>query len=90
MGIPKRIFGNLLGKKIKILSSKDPTLIGKSGIITYETRNMIEIELDNGRRIFVSKKICIFEIIYDEKTKIILDGNVLVNRFRKLKKLVRG
>ena len=90
MSIPKRLFGNLLGKKIKIIDSRDPTLIGREGIITFETRNMFEIELDDGRRIFIPKKICIFELYYDAKTKIILDGGVLVNRFRKLKKMLRG
>ncbi len=90
MSIPKRLFGNLLGKRIKIIDSKDPSLIGKEGYIAFETRNMLEIELDNGKRIFIPKKICIFELYYDAKTKIILDGSVLVNRFRRLKKMLRG
>lgn len=89
MTIPKRLFGGLIGRRIRIIMSRDPTLVGISGIITYETRNMLEIQLQNGRRIFVQKKICVFEIYYDEKTKIILDGNVLVNRYKRLKKIVR-
>lgn len=88
--IPKRLFGNLLGKKIKIIDSRDPTLIGKEGTITFETKNMLEIELNNGKRIFISKKICIFELYYDAKTKIVLDGSVLVNRFKRLKRILRG
>jgi len=88
--IPKRLLGNILGKKIRIIKSRDPTLMGKLGVITRETKKMLEITLNNdGRRILVPKHICVFEIIFDEKTKIIIDGKILVNRFRKLKKLVK-
>ena len=87
--IPKRLLGNILGKEIKILYSNDKTLVGRRGIITYETRNMLEIQEDNGKRILVPKKICVFQINYNEKTKIIVRGELLVNRVRKLIKLGR-
>ena len=67
MTIPKRLFGRLIGRRIRIIMSRDPTLVGISGIITYETRNMLEIQLQNGQRIFVQKKICVFEIYCDKK-----------------------
>ncbi|MHA1615960.1 MAG: ribonuclease P protein subunit [Candidatus Njordarchaeales archaeon] len=87
--IPKRLFGNILGKRIRIIDSTDEALVGREGIITYETRNMLEIEENNGKRILVPKGNCVFEIYYDEKTKIIVRGELLVNRLRKLIKLGR-
>ncbi|MHA1589652.1 MAG: ribonuclease P component 1 family protein [Candidatus Njordarchaeales archaeon] len=87
--IPKRLLGNILGKKIRILYSNDPSLVGREGIITYETRNMLEIEESSGKRILIPKHVCIFEIYFDEKTKILVRGELLVNRLRKLIKLGR-
>ena len=86
--LPKRLLGALIGRRIRIIYSQDPSLIGRTGKITFETRNTFEIE-ENGKRIIVPKNICVFEIIYDEKTKIVVRGELLVNRFRKLIKLGR-
>mgnify|MGYP000023413945 CR=1 FL=1 len=89
MIIPKRILGSLLGKRIKVIFSSNPKLIGKEGIITFETRNMIEIMLEDNRRIFIPKRNSIFEIQFDDKTKIIIDGVILARRMRLLRRLGR-
>ncbi len=33
--------GTIIGKSAEILSASDPTLVGKKGLIVYETKNML-------------------------------------------------
>jgi len=51
----------LIGKKIKIIESKNKSLIGIEGYVVDETKNMLFIESDGKIRKIVKDQ-CIFEI----------------------------
>jgi len=64
----------LIGKKIKIVESKNKSLSGIEGIVIDETRNTFTIE--NGVRKKIIKEQCIFEI----DGKIILGKEIIKNK----------
>ncbi len=83
-----------LGLELEIINSTDPTLIGKKGLIVFESRNMFGILLyskttTKNKIIYVAKDICIFKIKLSKKRVIIVNGKELVNRFMKLRKYGR-
>lgn len=51
----------LIGKKIKIIDSKNPQLIGVEGTIIDESKNMLSIEKD-GKVIQIVKDQCVFDV----------------------------
>jgi len=65
-----------IGLKIKISDSTNKELIGLSGIVILETKNMIIIKTNNGEK-NIPKSLCKFEI---NNGKIIIDGKKLVKR----------
>ena len=50
----------LIGKKIKIIDSKNKSLIGIKGFVINETKNLIFIE--NGKLRKVIKDQCVFDV----------------------------
>jgi ribonuclease P protein subunit POP4 len=69
----------LIGLKVKIKNSTDPTLKGKSGRVVDETYNMLKIETRK-KEISVPKKNCIFVFKLPSKIKVEVDGKLLVGR----------
>jgi RNase P/RNase MRP subunit p29 len=53
----------LIGQKIVVVSSKDPSLIGRGGRVVDETKNMVILEKPGGTRIMVPKGICAFSLV---------------------------
>jgi len=68
----------LIGLQVKIKECKDPSWIGKSGLIVDETKNTFLIEVDNQKKT-IAKNIAIYEFDYDGK-KVILDGSKITYR----------
>ncbi|HLC32799.1 MAG TPA: ribonuclease P protein subunit [Candidatus Nanoarchaeia archaeon] len=50
-----------VGKRIRIITSKNPSLIGLEGVMVDETQNMIKMETANGKR-NVQKASCVLEV----------------------------
>ena len=63
----------LIGLQVKIKECKDPSWIGKSGLIIDETKNTFIIEVDDQKKT-IAKNIAIFELEHDGK-KVTLDGS---------------
>ncbi|MCD6371447.1 MAG: ribonuclease P protein component 1 [Candidatus Aenigmarchaeota archaeon] len=70
----------LIGLKVKIKKSTDPTLVGIKGTVVDESYNMLTIEIRNGKEIKVSKKNCVFVFTLPSKIKVQVDGSLLVGR----------
>jgi RNase P/RNase MRP subunit p29 len=68
----------LIGLHVKIKDCKDPSLIKKSGLIIFETKNTLHVEIKNKKKI-IAKKTAIFEFEYDGN-KITLDGSKIAYR----------
>lgn len=72
---------DLIGSKIKILGYTNPNLIGKEGIVLFETKKTFLIQTER-KRIMVLKQNGIFEIFSDNK-RIIVPGDKLVGKLEK-------
>jgi len=68
----------LIGRRVTIRESTDPTLDNKSGLIIDETKNTFLIEIENKEK-KVGKNIAKFEFEQDGK-KILLNGSKLIFR----------
>ena len=68
----------LIGLNVTIKECKDPSWIGKSGLIIDETKNTFLIEIDDKKKI-IAKKTAIFEFNHGGK-KITLDGSKIAFR----------
>lgn len=62
----------LIGLHVKIKDCKDPSWIGKSGIILDETKNTFLLEIDDKKK-KIAKNIASFEFKFEGK-KITIDG----------------
>lgn len=69
----------LIGLKVKIKDSTDPTLKNLSGRVIDETYNTLKIEVKDKEKI-IPKKNCIFIFILPNKTKVQVDGKLLIGR----------
>ena len=77
---PKNLIRHeLIGLKVKIKKSTDPTLNGRSGKVIDETYHMLKIETRE-KEILVPKANCIFIFTLPDKTKVEVDGKLLVGR----------
>ena len=56
--------GELIGKKVRIYDSEDPTWIGKEGKIVDETKNTFTLEV-GGKEKVIAKEIAVFEFEAD-------------------------
>ncbi len=70
----------LIGLKIKIVESTDPTQKNISGRVIDETYNTIKLETKIGKELIIPKKNCIFVFTLPDKTKVKVDGKILVGR----------
>ncbi|MDH2901870.1 MAG: ribonuclease P protein subunit [archaeon] len=67
----------LIGEKIRIIQSSDPTLIQRSGMIIDETRNILKIADDAQKPVSIPKSSSIFELEFEGK-RIVLPGREIV------------
>ncbi len=74
------ILHELIGLKAKIAKSTDPTQKGISGKIIDETYNTFKIETRDGKEKTAVKGNCIFVFTLPNKTKVQVDGKLLVSR----------
>ncbi|MBP1357441.1 MAG: ribonuclease P protein subunit [Sulfolobus sp.] len=72
---------DLIGNRIKIVGHSDPSLIGREGIVLFETKKTFLIQTQN-KRITVLKDNGIFEIYYNNKG-VRLPGSKLVGKLEK-------
>ncbi len=69
----------LIGLEARVMNSPDPTLLGTSGKIVDETRNMLMVE--QGEKVRkISKSNSTFLITLPEGDKVTVDGKKLVGR----------
>ncbi|MFW9908285.1 MAG: ribonuclease P protein component 1 [Candidatus Thorarchaeota archaeon] len=69
----------LIGLETHVVNSRDPGHVSKRGKIVAETREMIQLETDEGE-VLLSKEVCIFQIELPDGTLIQIDGNLLKGR----------
>jgi len=69
----------LIGLKVRVERSTDPTLVGVRGLIIDETYNTFKIET-NKKEIIVPKRNCVFVFTLPNGTKVEVDGKLLVGR----------
>jgi ribonuclease P protein subunit POP4 len=69
----------LIGLKLRIVSSSNKTLAGLSGKVIDETRNMLVIEKADGKEISVQKETAVFSFEVGS-VWVKVDGKALVGR----------
>jgi len=70
----------LIGLKVRIASSSDPTHAKVSGRVIDESYNMLKIEAKSSKEKTISKSSSIFIFTLPNKTKVKVDGKVLIGR----------
>lgn len=70
----------LIGLPIKIEKSADPTQKGITGKVIDETYNTFKIETKDGKEKTVIKGNCVFVFTLPDKTKVEVDGKLLISR----------
>jgi ribonuclease P protein subunit POP4 len=68
----------LVGLRARIVESSDPTLVGREGLVVYETMKTIHM-ISGGRRIIIPKQNTVFEFMVDG-TPVILAGSTILKR----------
>lgn len=68
--------GELIGVRIKIEDSKNKSIIGLQGKIIDETKNMLKIETNKGKKTIIKDQVKINFIDYNQ----IIDGKILKKR----------
>lgn len=78
---PKNVYRHeLIGLKIKIKKSTDPTQIGLKGRVIDETYKTFKIETEEGKEKIVPKDINVFVFTLPNGKKVEIDGKILVGR----------
>ncbi len=70
----------LIGLEIRVSESANPSQKGLSGKVIDETYNTIRLETKEGEEKTVIKRNCVFIFTLPNKTKVEVDGKVLVAR----------
>ncbi|HDM23623.1 ribonuclease P protein subunit [archaeon] len=80
----------LIGLEVEVIESSHPNLIGVKGKVIDETKNLLILELKNGRRVKVPKSICVFRFFISEKHRIVVKGEEIAKSpDERLKKCVK-
>ncbi|MHA1906901.1 MAG: ribonuclease P protein component 1 [Candidatus Thorarchaeota archaeon] len=69
----------LIGLETHVVGSRDPGHVSKKGTVVAETREMIQLDTDNGE-VLLPKDVCIFQITLPDETVVQVDGNLLKGR----------
>lgn len=70
----------LIGLKAEVIDAKNKYLVGISGFILDETRNMILIGEPDGKKRWVIKEQVVLRIYLPDGKKVRVEGKVLVGR----------
>ena len=70
----------LIGLRVEIKESSDPTIVGLKGRVVDETYNTFKIECEDGKERTVIKKTCVFIFILPTGERVEVDGKLLVAR----------
>jgi ribonuclease P protein subunit POP4 len=70
----------LIGLEVEVSSSKDPSHKKVKGQIIDETRNMILIEKDSGRRAMIPKAPSTFTLKLPDGRRILVEGKLIIGR----------
>jgi ribonuclease P protein subunit POP4 len=73
------LFHELIGLKIKICQSPQPSLVNLTGLIVFETKNLLMINTIKGIK-KIAKNIILNCIIYLHNNPCFINGNQLVGR----------
>ncbi len=68
----------LIGLDVEVIKSSDPSVVGKSGRIVDESRNMLVIE-DGGKLKRIQKSTTVFRVSLPNGEKINVNGRKLVS-----------
>jgi len=69
----------LIGLKVRIAKSTEPTQKGLTGVVVDETYNMLKVETKKGEKSVV-KSNCIFVFTLPDRKRVQVDGRLLVGR----------
>lgn len=61
----KRSFVNLIGKKIEVISHSNETLRGTSGIVLFESENLIELKRNDGKIVKIPKNNATLKVFFN-------------------------
>lgn len=73
--MPKENKIQLIGQEIKIVGSENKQLIGISGTVIDETRNMIVVKSGNSKKQLIKK-----QIVFKTTSNIIIDAKKMLGR----------
>ncbi|NIN53149.1 MAG: ribonuclease P protein subunit [Nitrososphaeria archaeon] len=73
---------NLLGLRVRVRSSHNPSLEAVSGRVVDETKNMLVIAKRERKIIKIPKSICTLEVDVEGKTRVV-DGTTLIGRLER-------
>jgi|Deesub1362B_J571_1020462.scaffolds.fasta_scaffold00004_199 ribonuclease P protein subunit POP4 len=73
---------NIIGRRIEIINSSNPNLIGLNGLVVDETRNIIMLKTAKDSVKAVPKDVCIFRVYLNDKF-IDVDGKTLIGRLER-------
>lgn len=68
----------LIGLRVKVADSSDPSLVGLEGLIVDETKNTFLLETERGRRRLL-KAVCTLSFELDGE-EVVLEGPALLRR----------
>ena len=69
----------LIGLETHVVRSRDPGHVSKKGTVVAETKEMIQLDTDNGE-VLLPKDVCVFQITLPDGTLVQVDGNLLKGR----------
>jgi RNase P/RNase MRP subunit p29 len=82
------LFTDIIGENVKVVRSKDPTMLNRKGVVVEESKNMIYI-IENDREIALPKKIIDLEIkgkIYD-MSRLMIRPEDKIRKMRRKRKI---
>ncbi len=56
---------NLIGKRVEVISHSNETFKGFSGIVLFESENMIELKRDDGKIVRIPKNDVVLKVFYN-------------------------
>jgi len=69
----------LIGLKVRIKKSKNPSQVGLKGRVVWETYRTLHVETEKGEKI-IPKDVAVFVFTLPDGVKVEVDGKLLVGR----------
>ncbi len=85
----KNLFVNLIGRRVEVISHSNNSFKGFSGIVLFESENMLEVKRDDGKIVKIPKDDIILKVFYngEEKYKIFSYKDIKGSIIRRLGKI---